>query len=90
VKDRNNGTVEVHAGLSPAEQLAEVPALAHPALVERLAEDLGTTTNLVANSLVSVIADDSVFSAGQKLADVLDSMLRSAERQRQLADEHRA
>lgn len=70
-----------HNGLSPAEQLAEAPP---PPVVSRLAEELTTTGNLVRNSLVSVFADDAVFAAGQRLLDDLDSMLRSAERQREI------
>lgn len=70
--------------LSPAERLAEAPDPAHPVIVERFAQDLATTANLVEHSLVSTIADDSVFAAGQRLMDVLGSMLASAERQRDL------
>lgn len=73
-------------GPSPAELLAEAPEQTHPVIVRRVAQDLATTRNLVACSMVSVIAQDEVFSEAQQLAEVLDSMIQSAERQRQLAD----
>lgn len=68
--------------MSPAEDLAK----ANGTIAVRLAEDMSSLALLVENSLVSVFAEDGVFTAGQKLADVLDTMLRSAERQRLLDD----
>jgi hypothetical protein len=52
---------------------------AHPAIAQRLIEQLDDLANLVATSDVETFADDDVHIAAQRLSEHLEDVLRSAE-----------